>query len=85
MLNKIKHYVARGASSLIGTAVFIFMLPLTLSMMLLVLLLGVAAKATLANRLRKSGVDVNNIYSQAQKKASGQKPPIEGSYTIVDK
>jgi len=86
VLTKIKHYVARGGTSLVGIAIFILMLPLTVGMMLLMILLSIAAKSTIANSQRKPGIDASTLYSQGSKVVKRrQKPPIEGSYTVIGK
>ena len=88
MLTKIKHLAARGLNSITAVVVFAVMLPLTLGMLLLMLLVGIATRASLRGQLRKQNTDADRHSSVRQSTPAAanknQKPPIEGSYTVVD-
>ncbi len=89
MLQKIKQYTVRGASSVTALIVFVIMLPLTLAMTLFMLIAGMAAMATIRYRLRKSGINAElhgaPEATTHQPSDYTQKAPIEGSYTVVEK
>ncbi len=88
MLDNIKFYVAKGLSAIAAAAVFIVMLPLAIGAMLMMLFAGMAAVATLRHRVRKahsSGVlPENSVRPAKQNDDLQQRPPIEGSYTVIN-
>ena len=88
VLNKITRFAIRVLSAIAGTAIFVFMLPLTLGMMMLMVLFSIVTKATPGSRLHKSPVHVSRqkkTRPSAPTADAPQKPPIEGSYTVIDK
>lgn len=86
MLSTIKRVAQRTLSTVIAFTVFLFMLPLTLGMMVLMLVVGFAAKATLGRQLKKyqAAADRATETSSPRHPGAAQKQPIEGSYTIVN-
>ncbi|OED35129.1 hypothetical protein AB833_31305 [Chromatiales bacterium (ex Bugula neritina AB1)] len=88
MLIKLKHYAARAISSIVALVVFLFMLPLTLGMMLLMFLVGIATVATMRYRLHNSQGPVkwpNGSKPDGTPATShSHKAPIDGSYTVID-
>ena len=89
MLDTIKQLMVRGMSTLAAIMMFVIMLPVTIGLMLIMLVTGAAAVATLRHRLRKAGVNVGwqneSSGSGSQSAESFEKPPIEGSYTVIQK
>lgn len=88
MIDNIKFYVTKGLSTIAAVAIFIVMLPLAIGAMLMMLFAGMATLATLRHHVRKAGTSGGlhkNVDHPAQNKYNNlQKPPIEGSYTVID-
>lgn len=89
MFTPIKQIVAKGLSGLAAFAFLLITLPLTLGMMLLVLIGGVLTMATLRHRMNSTGYTGparrGQPHSETSQSDSPLKPPIEGSYTVIDK
>ncbi len=89
MSDTIKLFVARGVSSVAAIAMFVVMLPVTIGLMLIMVVAGAATLATVRHRLRKAGVNVDwqsdNNANAEQTANHMDKPPIEGSYTVIQK
>ena len=89
MSDTIKLFIARGMSSIAAIAMFVIMLPVTIGLMLIMLVAGAATLATVRHRLRKAGVNVGwqsaNDAKEQQTANNLDKPPIEGSYTVIQK
>lgn len=87
MLATIKHISSRVLRSVTAATVFLFMLPLTLGMMLLMLLLGIFARASLNRQLQRAGVQPQQTGGKKPRNPKPaerpQKPPIEGTYTVL--
>jgi len=89
LIERIKQYSIRALSAIAGLGLFIVMLPLTLGMMLIMGLAGIATVLAVRHRLRKSGAGVNwNNDKETFDQQTGdilQRPPIEGSYKVIRK
>ena len=85
MLGKIKVYAGRGLSSLAAATMFVVMLPVTFGLMLMMLAAGVVTFITMRHRLRKNGVEINWPQKPTVDTTTegAEKPPIEGTYTVV--
>jgi len=85
----IKIFLTKALSSVIAISLFIIMLPLTIGISVLMLFTGLITFATLRYQLRKRVTNTNNNSetqaTKSQTKDAVQKPPIEGSYTVIDK
>lgn len=77
MLKTIRQYAFKGLSFTAAIAVFLFTLPLTLGLMLLMLFTGAVTIATLRYRISKT--------VKQKPVTNPKKAPIEGSYTVIDK
>lgn len=87
--NRLKPYLVTISSRIFAVTLFILALPLTIAAMLIMLVTGTAAMAFLRHRLRTlhrdhsaNGGSGDLHYSNDD---NNQKPPIEGSYSVVDK
>jgi len=89
MLKKIRPIASRGLQSIAAILVFVIMLPVTVAMMLLMMVASISIIATLRSRSWKSNTDIGwesaVSSSVRQAKNNPQKPPIEGSCTVVEK
>ena len=87
--NSIKSLMVRILSPIFALAVFILMLPLTAAAVIVMLFTGIVAIAVLRYRLRRTSIDpggysnIRTTTKDAQHRE--QKPPIEGSYSVIDK
>lgn len=89
MLNRIKSVLARIISAAVAVTVFILTIPLTIAAMIMMLFTGAVAMVVMRNRLRKMHIDTaqysDTVFSTAKPEKARRKPPIEGSYSVVDK
>lgn len=89
MFTPIKQTVGKGLSALAGFALLIVTLPLTFGIMLLAVTGGIVAMLTLRYRMNSAAAKRPGWHSQPDLRDSqsvaSQKPPIEGSYTVIDK
>ncbi len=89
MLTRIKSYLVKIVSAVFAASVFIITLPLTFAAMIMMLFASMVAVIVVRNRLRKLHIDnIRYPETYAAKETTEynqQKPPIEGSYAVVDK
>jgi hypothetical protein len=87
MLATLKHYSHRVLTAATAATVFLFMLPLTLGMMLLMLILSIFARASLKRHLQPAGDRQQHAGGKKPRDSKPgerpQKPPIEGTYTVL--
>jgi len=85
----IKVFLTRTLSSIFAISLFIIMLPLTIAIAAIMLLTGLVTMATLRYQWRKRIENMNSntetVTTKPHSNESVQKPPIEGSYTVIDK
>jgi len=86
MLTKIKGYVFKGLSTIVGVCAFLLLLPLTFGMVLLTIIASVATIFSVRYQAGKSEAGFNSCVdtTSQQTHEHSQKPPIEGSYTVID-
>ena len=84
---KIKRFVARAFSAVFGLGLFIVLLPVTVGLTLVMMLIGLITLTTLRYQVEKKTVndtDPNSHTTHKQTTKNLHKPPIEGSYTVVE-
>ena len=84
---KIKRFVARVFSAVFAFGLFIVLLPVTVGLTLVMMLIGLITLTTLRYQVEKKTVndtDLNSHTPHKQTTENLRKPPIEGSYTVVE-
>jgi len=84
---KIKRFVARVFSAVFAFGLFIVLLPVTVGLTLVMMLIGLITLTTLRYQVEKKTVndtDLNSHTTHKQTTENLRKPPIEGSYTVVE-
>jgi len=84
---KVRQFAVRALSAIFTLGVFILLLPITVGLTLVMLFGGLVTLATLRYQLRKKPADVakpNCATERTQKTEKLSRPPIEGSYTVIE-
>jgi len=84
---KIRHFTARAFSTIFAFGLFILLLPVTVGLTLIMLLFSLLTLATLRSQLEKKSATSMDQKSHTTRKQTAEnlrKPPIEGSYKVID-
>jgi len=84
---KVKLFAARVFSAILAIGLFILLLPITIGVTVGVMFVGLVTLATLRYRLGKKSMDAAGLNSHTTRDQTAEnlhKPPIEGSYKVVE-